>query len=326
MTTGQLPDLSVLITAGNHRERVANALASVLTQKIADRLEAIVLECGDAHNPPLQGSDRSNVKTVHFAKGVSAGQVRAAAVRMARAPFVAFLEEHAAVAPGWAEAILAAFAKDEWAAVGPEIVNGNQKCGVSDVLSLGFYPLYEMNPMRQEETWLPFHNSAYRRDTIMKYDQELEILFALEILLQWRLRRDGHHLLLDPAMKVIHYYETDILAVWRANRNASQVFAANWSKLYSWSTGRRIIRILSTPVMPLVRSLKLLRILFKRRPDQLGRFVKGLPVMLLSHSADATGEFLGLLFGAGAADIRYLDHSVNAPRRLPSDFPHFSLD
>jgi len=326
MITGQLPSLSVLITAGDHRKRAANALASVLTQSIADRLETIVLECGDAHNLPLHGSDRSNVKTVHFAKGISAGQVRAEAVRMARAPFVVFLEEHAAAAPGWAEAILNAFTGDEWAAVGPEMINGNPGCGISSILSLCYYPFYENSPLRTEENWLPFHNTAYRRDTILRYDRDLEILFALEILLQWRLRQDGSRLLLEPAMKVIHYYETDIFSMWQADHNASHVFAANWSKLYSWSVRRRIVRILATPFMPLVRSLKLLRNLSERRPDQLGRCLKGLPVMLLSHSADATGEFLGLLFGTGDADVRYLDHSVNAPRMLPADFPHFSLD
>jgi hypothetical protein len=322
-----IPRLSVLLTAGDHRERVANALASILAQKIIDQCEVIILECGAQNNVPIQGSDHKSVRMAQFSKGeFGAGQVRAAAVRMAHAAVIVFLEEHAAVSQGWAEAILDAFTENKWAAVGPEMINGNPSCGFSSALSLCYYPFYEMNPLRREETWLPFHNTAYRRDIIMKYNTELDLLFALEILLQWRLRQDGHHLLLEPAMKVIHYYETDISATWQADSNASQVFAANWSRLYSWSIWRRAFRMFCTPLMPLVRSLKLLRNLIKQRPDQLGRFLKGLPVMLLSYTADATGEFLGLLFGAGAADIRYLDHSVNAPRLLPDDFPHFSLD
>lgn len=324
--TNHNPRLSVLLTAGDHRERVANALASILAQNIIDQLEVIVLECGSLNNAPVKGSDHVNVKVSHFPKGVGAGQVRAEAVRMARAPFVVLLEEHAAVSQGWAEAILKAFDEDKWAAVGPWIINGNPGCGISDTLSLCYYPFYEMDPLRQEEEWLPFHNAAYRRDTIMKYNNELDILFAPEILLQWRLRQDGYHLLLEPAMKVIHYYETDIITMWQANHNAAQVFAANWSRLYSWPLWKRAIRILNTPLVPLIRSLKLLQNLAKYRPDQLGRFLKGLLVILLSYTADATGEFLGLLFGAGDADIRYLDHSVNAPRLLPFDFPHFSLD
>jgi glycosyltransferase involved in cell wall biosynthesis len=324
--SNQIPRLSVLLTAGDHRERVANALASVLAQNIIGQLEVIVLECGDLNNIPVKGSDHKNVNICHFPKGVGAGQVRAEAVRKASAPFVVFLEEHAAVAQGWAEAILKAFAAAEWAAVGPAMINGNPSCGISNTLSLCYYPFYEMNPSRQEEEWLPFHNTAYRRDTIMKYDNELDSLFALEILLQWRLRQDGHHLLLESAMRVFHYYETDIFTMWQADHNASHVFAANWSRLYSWSVWQRIIRISCTPLMPLVRSLKLLRNLVKHRPDQLGRFLHGLPVMLVSYTADATGEFMGLLFGPGDADVRYLDHSVNAPRLLPCDFPYFSLD
>lgn len=320
------PRLSVLLTAGDCRERVANALASILAQNIVDQLEIIILECGNLNNAPVKGSEHINVKISHFPKGVGAGQVRAEAMRMARAPFIAFLEEHAAVSQGWAEAILNAFDDDKWAAVGPWITNGNPECGISDTLSLCFYPFYEINPLRQEEKWLPFHNTAYRRNIIMKYNNELNTLLAPELLLQWRLRQDGYHLLLEPGMKIFHYYETDIFTMWHANHNAAQTFAANWSRLYSWSVWMRTIRIFGIPLMPLIRAFKLLRNLAKHRPDQLGRYLKGLPVMLISHTADATGEFLGLLFGAGDADIRYLNHSVNAPRLLPHDFPQFYSD
>ena len=78
--TGFKPRLSVLITAGNRRERVANALASVLTQNLVDQIEVILLECADFDHPPLPGQDYPNVRTVHFPQGVTAGHVRAEAI------------------------------------------------------------------------------------------------------------------------------------------------------------------------------------------------------------------------------------------------------
>ena len=44
-----------------------------------------------------------------------------------------------------------------------------------------------------------------------------------------------------------------------------------------------------------------------------------------TEMACALGEMLGLAFGAGNGDVRYLYHSVNAARGLPADFPHFRL-
>ena len=320
-----LPCLTVFITAGNYRERVANALASVLTQKEIGKLEIIILECGDPENPPVVGSDHPNVRIVHFPMGVSAGHVRAEAVRMAKTPFIVFLEEHAAVCTGWADAILNAFEEGDWACVGPCIINGNPQWGISDSLSLCYYPFYEAAPVRKQEVWTPFHNSAYRRDIVLKYNDNLPRLFALEILLQWQLGRDGYRILLEPAARIMHYYETDIYAMWKADHNAARVFIVSWSALFGWPVWKKVFRLLSVPIMPFVRAIKLFRVIAKNRPDQLRRYFEGLPVILFSFLADTTGEFMGLLFGAGDADVRYLDHSVNAPRELPPDFPHFSL-
>jgi glycosyltransferase involved in cell wall biosynthesis len=320
------PRLSVLLTAGNRRERVANALASVLNQSRAADLEVIVLECGDAEPQPVPGQDRANVRTVRFPQGVSGGYVRAEAVRMARAALVVFLEEHAAACPGWAEAILNDFAAGNWVAVGPEMHNGNAGIGISDIMALRDYPLFESPAQRHEPRWLPLHNTAYRRDAVLRHDADLERLFAVEILLQWRLGAEGGRFLLDPACKVVHYYETDIPTIWRHEVHAQRAFVCNRADLHGWPWWKRAVRLCGAPLILVVRPAKLLALLARRRPHQLRRFLAGLPTIIAStEMACALGEMLGLAFGAGDGDVRYLYHSVNAQRGLPADFPHFRL-
>jgi len=320
-----LPHLTVLITAGNQRGRVANALASVLKQNQSAHFEIIILDCGDPENPPVAGSDRPNVKIAHFPAGVSGGTVRAQGVRMASAPVLVFLEEHAAACPGWAEAILRAFDDEKWTAVGPHMGNGNPACGISDALALTYYPLYGKPVSRQGVGWLPLHNTAYRREALLKHDKDLETMFTLEILLQWQLGADGCSLLFEPDMKVLHYYETDIPVMWKHEINGARAYIVNRAKLYAWPMWLRIARALGLPLLPLVRAFKLLVILLWYCPTQIGLYLVSLPVMLCIYVGFAFGEFLGLAFGARDGDARYIYQSVNADRQLPSDFPHFSV-
>ncbi len=323
-TSDRPPRLSVLITAGNRRERVANALASVLTQDGVDEIEIVVLECGAPGQLPVPGQDHPSVRTVVIQHGVGAGCLRAEGVRMARAPIFAFLEEHAAFGPGWVANVLKDFDSGDWVSVGSEIVNGNPGLGISDPMSLASYPTFEAPAVRHEPSWLPFHNTAYRREAVMQYDAELERLFALELLLQWRLRADGYRFLCDPNCKVIHYYETDVATIWRHEWNAQRAFVCNRADLYRWPWWKRVARFAAAPLIPILRPLRLLVQLWRRQPGKLGRLLRGLPVMLVStYAACAAGEMTGLLFGAGDGDVRYLFHSVNAFRRLPADFPQF---
>jgi glycosyl transferase family 2 len=325
VSNGQ-PSLSVLLTAGNRRERVANALASVLNQSRAGELEVIVLECGDAEPRPVPGQDRPNVRTVRFPQGVSAGHVRAEAVRLAYAPLIVFLEEHAAACPGWAETILNDFAAGDWAAVGPEMHNGNSGIGISNIMALRDYPLFEAPAQRLEPDWLPLHNTAYRRAAVMRHDADLERLFAVEILLQWRLAAHGGRFLFDPACKVMHYYETDIPTIWRHEVPAQRAFIHNRAELNGWPLWKRVVRFFGAPLILVVRPAKQLVLLMRKRPGQVGRFIFGLPTIIASTEMACTlGEMLGLAFGAGDGDVRYLYHSVNARRGLPADFPHFRL-
>lgn len=318
------PRLSVLLTAGNRRDRVANALASVLAQDHAGDIEVIVLECGDPQAALVSGQQHPSVRTVAFAQGMSAGGVRAEAVRLARAPIIVFLEEHAAACPGWVVNMLRDFESGDWVAVGSEIVNGNPRLGISDPMAMSSYPTFEAPALRHEPGWLPFHNTAYRREAVLRYDDDLERLFALELLLQWRLREDGFRFLCDPACKVMHYYETDAATIWRHEWNAQRTFVWNRASFYRWPWWKRLGRFLLAPLIPVIRPLKLLRVVLRDRPNQLGRLLRGLPAMIVStHAACAAGEMTGLLFGPGDGDIRYLYHSVNAWRKLPPEFPHF---
>src|SRR3972149_511839 len=99
---------------------------------------------------------------------------------------------------------------------------------------------------------IPGHNSAYRRDVLMALQDELPPLLQSEVLLHWRLRQQGHEIGLDPAMKLSHMGETTVVGIVVGYFVMHQHFAA----LGASGSGRpvliRILRVLATPLLPVV--------------------------------------------------------------------------
>ena len=131
MTTD--PTVSMVIIVGRRRERGAGALASVLSQEGIERCEVLLIDAAPPGTPPLLRSDYSSVRVVPMSERPYGGAMRAAAIRAARAPVVAFLEEHSRALPGYLVAIEEVFADGSVAAASGEIRNLNPGVGFTDL-------------------------------------------------------------------------------------------------------------------------------------------------------------------------------------------------
>src|SRR5688572_8422869 len=88
------PRMSVVLLVGGQRARGARALRSVIEQSPVDALEVLLLDLGWRDHAPLDGSDHPGVRVLRLDPGIGFGAARARAILEARAPIVAFLEEH----------------------------------------------------------------------------------------------------------------------------------------------------------------------------------------------------------------------------------------
>src|SRR5262249_49422268 len=104
------PRMSVIVMVDRRRARGARALRSLLAPSDAGALEILLLDFGWREYPPLPGSDHPGVSVLRLDRGITLGAARASGVLEARAPIVAFLEEHATALPGWTDALLSAHA------------------------------------------------------------------------------------------------------------------------------------------------------------------------------------------------------------------------
>ncbi len=280
----------------------------------AEKIELLVVTADPARlDPDLAVTGRFySFSVVRADMSRGAGCARAAAVRAARAPVVAFGEDHSFPEAGWAAAILAAY-DGGWAAVGPVVTNANPGTIVSwaDLL-MGYGPW--LAPGRStERDHLPGHNSSYKREVLLTLGDALGDLFEAETALQWTLRASGHRLFQESGARIAHT-NFERWSTWiPVSFHAGRVFAATRAR--SWSRGARLAFAFGSPLVPFVRMWRHLGQAFAARLAP-ALIIRTAPVLALGLVVDAAGQFAGCLFGVGKSRETLVDWEFhrNAPR------------
>ena len=213
----------------------------------------------------------------------------------ARAPIIAFAEDHSFPQEGWAAAIVDAH-REPHAAVGPAVHNANPGTMVSwaDLL-MGYGPWLAPTTSGPRDH-LPGHNTSYKRAALLAFGDDLPALIESETPMQWRLREAGHGLYLDARARVAHT-NFERLPTWLfVSYHAGRVFAA--TRALAWPWWHRAAFALATPLVPLVR---LRRHLGQARSAgwPWSRVARLAPTLLIGLIADGIGQGMGVIGGAG---------------------------
>jgi GT2 family glycosyltransferase len=307
------PELSVIVVVGCRRARAAGCLGSLLAQDAVDRMEVLLVDCGGDEAAPVEGSDHPAVRVIPMAPGSFFARTRAEGVRQARAPVVAFLEEHARALPGWAAALIAAH-RGPWAGVGAEAHCANPGIGRSDVIALLSYGYWYPPLARGEVELLPGHNASFKRDALLALGPELERLLTCDLVLHGALRARGGRLAMEPAARFAHLSERGLRSFGRG------VFL--WYRCYGhlraregrWPWWRRLAYLALAPAIPFRFLLRYARFLRRTRPHQVGLLLRNAHFVLATHTCGAAGQALGLLLGPGDAEARFSRYELEAER------------
>jgi hypothetical protein len=289
------PDLAAILIAGELRERAGRSLRRLLAQTIIDRMEILVADlCPEAG--PLSGADHPPVRSLALPRDAYYCQAQSAALHAARAPIVAFIEDHSYASPGWAEAVLDAFAWDRVAAV-----NYTFTPAASGYLSRSIL-------MAEYGYWMTPHpggavrfasstNIAYRRELLLKYLPD-EAAFEAEFLLHRALEADGRRIVVAPGALVAHESWSRLGDACLANGANKRALGARRAALGNWSVPRKTLMALAMAAMPAFGILRLARSL-RHRPALWGTFLAGLPIVASIYTYSAVSEAMGYLFGPG---------------------------
>lgn len=312
-----MPALSVLVVVGDLRRRAGPCLRSLLDQRLGperapgDGLEIVLLDRGSPGCAPVPHADAPRVRVLRQPPGATFAAMRARGVAAARAPVVAFLEEHVRARPGWAAAQLAAF-RDGWDGVGAAVVVANPGRGPAELVGLLSYGLFSPPLAGGESELLPGHNASYRTALLRSLGDDLEPLLHADLELQRHLRTEGHRLCLAPAAVIEHLSEGS------RRRYACGLFL--FYRCYAplraraWPRWRRALYVLATPLVPVYAAVCLVRLLVRRRSPHLALLLRNLPAVLAIQLCGAAGQAVGLLFGEGDALRRFTDYELHEPR------------
>jgi hypothetical protein len=293
---------------------VRKTVQSLQAQTRREHIELILvcpsLESLGPEEDELEGF--SACRIVEFDRIHSIAAANAAGVGHATAPLVAFAEDHSFPDPDWASALIARH-REDWAAVGPVMSNGNPTTLVSwcDFL-IGYGPWAHPQASRQE-AHLPGHNSCYKRRVLMEYGAALEEMLAAETVLHQDLRAGGHRLYLESAARTEHV-NFSRLGVWlRVQYHAGRVFAA--VRAGGRSIPWRLFFTCASPLIPVVRARRAIG-QARRANGSRPPILRLVPLLLLGLTLDGFGQMIGYISGSGNSKTRLSIFEFNRLRYL----------
>jgi hypothetical protein len=303
----------VVVVVGPLRERAGPCLASLLAEEVAGGLEVLLVDCAEDALAalPVPHADDPRVRRLRVAPTSTFAASRAAGVRAARAPRVAFVEEHVRVVPGWAGAVVAALDRG-YAGISYAFLPGNPGVGWSDFSHVTSYSAFLHPTERRESRMLSGHNAAFRTSALLGFGKQLETLLECDLVIHELLCRQGEKLLIESDAVVRHLDETTLRARATGLFHFNRLYAALRASEFAWSRWRRMAYVLATPVLPAYALRCHLRQL--REPRHRARLWRALPAYFGVFWAAGVGQALGLTFGSGDSAAAFTRFENAEPR------------
>ncbi|MFN2531103.1 MAG: glycosyltransferase [Pyrinomonadaceae bacterium] len=306
--------MSVVVVTPDRYATIQKTIKHLRAQKVCGSLEIVVVapSLGEVNADENALRDFGNYKIIEIGPVSSTARARAAGVRAAAAGIVAFAEDHAYPAPGWAEALITRH-EEEWAAVGPVMANANPRRTTSWANLLIEYATW-LDPCEGgERPHLPGHNGSYKRDILLDYGERLESMLDAESVLHWDLLAQGHRLYLEPKARTFHENFSALLPSLPLRFNGGRLFAA--ARARDWPAWRRALFTVAAPLIPLVRLVRIMKELTRPgRPKNL--LPRVLPALFVGLVCDGTGELIGYMLGPGDAMAILSDMEFHRSRFL----------
>jgi hypothetical protein len=287
----ETPNLSVVVASVNGFPYLAKCLDALRAH--CPRAEVVVADWTDEPTRQRIREEWPEVVLLSFAEPTPVPKLRAAGVARAAAPYVAVIEDHCVVTPGWGDLILAAHGD------GHEVVGGSIRNGATSRVRdwAAFLCEYSehMEPSRAGIVpSLPGMNVSYDRAAIAAMRDFLE-RGLWETWLHPHLQAEGFELFSDPAIVLIHDKDFGFREFLRQRYH----YARSYAGLRNPELGAK--RVIYCCGSPLIVPLALTRI--TRNCLRAGRNRRQLalasPLIFVYTVAWSVGEMIGYAAGGG---------------------------
>lgn len=301
------PALTIVLVGRDGYATIRPILACLARQTIADRIEVIAVlpAPGEPGLPESVTGAFHTLESVIVGPITNRGAAAAQGVRHARAPVIAFSENHCFPEPDWAEVSLRHYGDSEVSGVAPVVENGNPETGLSWACYATGYANFVTDGMTEVDR-MPNHNTTYRASELHRRANRLEELLRHEGRLQAEIRADGGRFVMDPKARTRHLNEGTWYLTVGLNYINGCFYGASQTERHGWP--QRIARAVAFPLaaVPIFRGNM-------RRLDAVGgrghmdpEGYLGLMAMSLAH---AFGEAVAYL-GYKPTEFRFLEEEM----------------
>lgn len=300
MTTIQ-PKISVILKIAKVSKSLKIFFQSIKNQTIASHVELILVSCLKdntmLHLDELRGV--CNVVIVPIDDSLHEGEYKTAGFNHTSAPYIMFLEDHSFPSSDCFEKILLAHSNEDLSVVGPVVLNANPWSCVSWGSYLVFYGQWGYEQPGEYSKHLPANQSCYSRKILLAHRETLTEKLKTESIFHWELISQGHKLKLTELAKVYHLNPSRLVCLLKEYFLNSQIFAT--SRFSREQFFLRFIYTIGSPVMPLVRVLRIARI-SRAAALPMTTFARALPFLFLCLCSGAVGEMAGYSIGSRNAE------------------------
>jgi hypothetical protein len=290
------PELSVVVASVNGLPYLARCLEAL--QERAPEAEVVVADWTDEPTRALVRERWPQVRLLSFERPMAVPELRAAGIAEARAPYVAVIEDHCVVQPGWSAAVLRGHRAGH-AVVGGEIINvvtGRLRDWAA------FYCEYSehMDPLPAGPTpSLPGMNVSYDRAALAAM-APLLAEGRWETWLHPHLEREGFAFHVAEGMVLGHDKDFGF----REFASQRWHYARSHAGIRNPELGAR--RLIYAAGSPLIVPLMLKRIVrnVRAKPRHRRRFAQATPLVVVYLGVWAAGEAVGYLLGGGRSLLK----------------------
>jgi hypothetical protein len=228
------PVLTVVLVTGNARERGQRALRSVLDQDGADQIVIFVYD--RAYHPVRDLPEFSHPSVIYEAadRQSTLGQLQKQALFAAKTEIIAFIEEHVGLPPGWARETLRLHALGYTGVTGT-FVPGNAHHHWARIGFLMTYGEYVFPSEGGETANIPADNASFIRSKLLKFEEDLELLFNTDVLLTRRLIAQGEKLYRAGNLSLKHSNESSLVSGWTSLFYWNQMYICNLVAVEKWA-------------------------------------------------------------------------------------------
>ena len=117
-------------------------------------------------------------------------------------------------------------------------------------------------------------NSAFKRDVLLRYENQLELMLSADLVLQWKMAQEGNQLFYEPAASMAHRNENTMRSL------CVGVFYWNWCFKHPGPSSSGFPRRHLNRAAPLI-PVRLARMFVSAaaRPSQLAQLVRDIPLV-----------------------------------------------